>query len=68
MSQFRFDARSLGRSAKRLLQQRLEREAMGDEAYNKMISHNDERGFRLFGAFYILLFAAVVCGAVWLGY
>ena len=41
---------------------------MGDEAYNKMISYNDERGFRLFGIFFILLFAAIVFGAVWLGY
>lgn len=68
MSQYRNNVKGLGPSAKRLLQQRLEREAMGEEAYNKMISYNDERGFRLFGIFFILLFAAIVFGAVWLGY
>ena len=68
MSRYRSETRSHGPSAKRLLQQRLEREAMGDEAYKKMISYNHERGFRLFGIFFIALFAAIVFGFAWLGY
>ena len=68
MSQYRNDVKNLGQSAKRLLQQRLEREAMGEEAYKKMTSYNDERGFRLFGIFFIALFAAIAFGFAWLGY
>lgn len=53
--------------AKRQLRQRLERQEMGDEAYEKMISHSDDGAFKIFGALYILGFAVIVGVVVWLG-
>lgn len=54
--------------ARRLLDERLAREEMGDEAYDKMVSHNDGRAFELFGVAFIVLFAGVVLAVTWLGY
>lgn len=54
--------------ARRLLDERLAREEMGDEAYEKMVSHNDGRAFELFGIVFIVLFAVVVFAVTWLGY
>lgn len=54
--------------ARRLLRERLARKAMGDEAYDRMVSSHDDRGFKLFGAVFIALFAAAVLIMAWLGY
>jgi len=54
--------------AMRLLDERLAREEMGDEAYEKMVSHNDDRTFKIFGVAFIVLFAVVVFAVTWLGY
>ena len=56
-----------GRAA-RELRERLAREEMGDAAYAESRSQADERGFRIFGLVFILLFALVVLGVVLLGY
>ena len=52
--------------AKRLLREKLAREEMGDEAYEKMISHADDRSFKIFGVVFILLFGAAVLAITWL--
>ena len=54
--------------ARRKLRERRAREEVGDAAYDKAASYNDERAFRIFGIVFILLFAVVVFGAAWLGY
>ena len=54
--------------ARRLLDERLAREEMGDEAYEKMVSNNDDRAFKIFGVVSIVLFAVVVFAVTWLGY
>ena len=54
-----------GGEARKLLHDRLQREEMGDEAYEKMISHADDRAFKIFGVAFILVFAAVVLGVIW---
>lgn len=54
--------------ARRLLRERLEREHVGEEAYNKMISQYDDRPFKIFGILFVLAFAIVAFGAVWMGY
>ena len=54
--------------AKRLLQERLAREEMGDEAYDKMVSNHDDRAFKVFGVVFIALFAVAVLVVAWLGY
>ncbi|BCB20673.1 hypothetical protein [Bosea sp. ANAM02] len=54
--------------ARRLLRERLARKAMGDEAYDRMVSSHDDRDFKLFGAVFIALFAAAVLITAWLGY
>lgn len=54
--------------AARGLRERLARREMGDAAYEKAVSHAGDRTFRIFGAIFIVLFAVVVLGLVWLGY
>lgn len=54
--------------ARNLLNQRLTREEMGDEAYEKMIASNDDRSFKIFGMVFIAGFAAVILGVALLGY
>lgn len=54
--------------ARRLLDERLAREEMGDEAYEKIVSHNDDRAFKMFGVAFIVLLAVVVFAVTWLGY
>lgn len=54
--------------ARRLLDERLAREEMGDEAYEKMVSHNDDRAFKIFGVAFIVLFAVAVFAMTWLSY
>ena len=57
-----------GTDAKRLLSERLARKEMGEEAWKESVSHHDDRAFRRFGVVFIIVFAAVVLGAIWLGY
>jgi len=40
----------------------------GDAAYDKAVSYADDRSFKMFGVLFIVVFAAVVLGIVWLGY
>lgn len=54
--------------ARRQLRERLARQEMGDAAYEKMISQNGNRAFKLFGVMFIVVFAVVVLGVVGLGY
>ncbi len=53
--------------AARALQERLAREELGEAGYKKSLTHADSRSVRL-GIAFIVLFAAVVFGVVWLGY
>lgn len=50
-----------------MLREHLAREEMGDAAWEEMVSHHDDRAFKRFGLVFIVLFAAVVLGLVWLG-
>ena len=54
--------------AKRLLREKLAREEMGDEAYEKMVSHADDRSFKIFGVVFIAIFATAVVVIAWLGW
>ena len=68
MSQY-FKQMQHGRDkARRLLDERLAREEMGDAAYEKMVSHADDRAFRIFGIVFIVALGAVVLAITWLGY
>ena len=52
--------------ARRLLEERLAREEMGNDAYDKMISYNDDRAFKIFGVVFIALFGVFVLFLAWL--
>lgn len=54
--------------ARRLLDERLAREEMGDEAYDRMVANNGDRAFKIFGIVFICLFAGVVFIVTALGY
>jgi hypothetical protein len=54
--------------AARKLRERLARKELGDAAYEKSRSYADDRAFKIFGAVFIVVFAAVVLGVVLLGY
>ncbi len=54
--------------AKRLLNERLHRKEIGDAAYEKAISHADDRAFKRFGIVFIAVLGAVFVGMAWLGY
>ncbi len=54
--------------ARRGLQQRLEREEMGEAEYDKMVAQANNRGFTIFGIVFIIGFAIVAFGVTWLGY
>lgn len=68
MSQYYRQMQHGNDEARRLLDERLAREEMGDEAYEKMVSNNDDRAFKIFGVVSIVLFAVVVFAVTWLGY
>lgn len=68
MSQYYRQMQHGNDEARRLLDERLAREEMGDEAYEKMVSHNDDRAFKVFGVAFIVLFAVVVFAVTWLDY
>jgi len=54
--------------ARRGLQERLQREEMGDEAYERMIAKNGDGAFKKFGIVFIVVFGVIVFGAAWLGW
>jgi len=54
--------------ARRMLWERLARKELGDAAYDKALSYADDRSFKIFGVLFIVVFAAVVLGVVWMGY
>lgn len=63
-----YDQIKHGGDAAHQLQERLAREDMGDEAYDKARSCADDRSFRIFGVVFIVLLAAVVLAVTALGY
>lgn len=68
MSQYYKQMQHGGNEAISKLQERLAREEMGDEAYDKMVSNHDDRAFKVFGVVFIAFFAVAVLGVTWLGY
>ncbi len=68
MSGYRNQFRDGVGDAKRMLQERLARKELGDAAYDKAVSYADDRTFKIFGVLFIVVFAVVVLGVVWLGY
>jgi hypothetical protein len=54
--------------AARKLRERLARREMGDAAYDKSVSYADDRAFKRFGVMFIVVFAVVMLGVVWMGY
>lgn len=68
MSQYYKQVQHGSSDAKRLLQERLAREEIGDAAYDEAASYTDDRAFKAFGIVFIAVFALVVLGAVQLGY
>lgn len=68
MSQYYKQMQHGGNEARSKLQERLAREDMGDEAYDKMVSNNEDRAFKVFGVVFIAFFAVAVLVVAWLGY
>ncbi|MBX3567087.1 MAG: hypothetical protein KF914_03460 [Rhizobiaceae bacterium] len=68
MSQYYKQMQPASNDARSKLQQRLAREEMGDEAYDKMVAAHDDRAFKLFGVVFVALFGVAVLVVAWLGY
>lgn len=68
MSQYYKQMQHGSDEARRLLDERLARKEMGDEAYDNMVSNNGDRAFKIFGVVFICLFAGVVLAVTALGY
>ncbi len=68
MSRSKFDRLGIDGRARKLLQERFDREEMGDEAYERMTAQYDDRAFKKFGVVFIIAFGVVVSGIAWLGY
>lgn len=68
MSVYYKQMRERSSEAARGLRERLARKEIGDAAYDKAASYSDDRTFKIVGVVFIVLFAAVVLGVVWLGY
>jgi hypothetical protein len=68
MPHYRFDNDGYKSEARSGLSKRLQRQELGDEAYDRMIAKNDDGAFRKFGIVFIVVFTAVVFGAMWLGW
>jgi len=68
MPPYRFDGPGFDNEARRLLHERLQREEMGDEAYDRMIAKNRDGAFKKFGIVFIIAFGAIVFGVAWLGW
>ncbi len=60
MSQYYKQLQHGTNEAKKLLDERLAREEMGDDAYEKMVSNNDDRAFKILGVVFIALFGVLV--------
>ena len=56
------------RDAARKLQVRLAREEIGDAAYDKAVSYNDYRAFKIFGFVFIVGCAVAFFTVSWLGH
>jgi hypothetical protein len=56
------------RDARHQLNERLTREEIGDAAYDKAVSYNDYRAFKIFGFVFMVGFAVAVLAVTWLGY
>ena len=46
--------------ARRLLDERLARKEMGEKTYEKMVSNNEYRAFKIFGVVFIVMLAVTV--------
>jgi len=46
--------------ARRLLDERLARKEMGEKTYEKMVSNNEDRAFKIFGVVFIVMLAVTV--------
>lgn len=68
MSQHYHQMRHGGNEAKRLLQERLVREEMGDASYGKMVANYDDRTFKIVCAALLVIFGAAVFVVTGLGY
>lgn len=68
MANYRFDNHGFTGEARRGLDERLQREEMGDAAYDRMIAKHDDGPFKKFGIVFIIAFAAIAFAAVWLGW
>lgn len=68
MSRYYKQIRHGAGEAARGLRERLARKEMGDPAWKETVSHHDDRAFKRFGLVFIVAFALVVLGVVWLGY
>lgn len=54
--------------ARKALHDRLLREEIGDEDYQKLVSGTDDRPFKWFGLAFVLVLAVVFFGMTWLGF
>lgn len=68
MSQHYHQMRHSGTEAKRLLQERLAREEMGEMSYNMMVANHDDRTFKIVCAVLMVTFGAAVFIVTGLGY
>jgi len=68
MPSYKLDPQRFKNEARSGLHERLQREEMGDEAYERMIAKNGDGAFRKFGIVFIIAFAAIVFGVAWLGW
>ena len=55
-------------SARKALHDRLERERMGDKAYDEMLRSTRDRSFVVFGVIFIVVMALLVGGIALLGW
>ena len=68
MATEKLDSSGSGRDARRLLNERLQREEMGDEAYDRMIAENGDSAVRKFGIAFIVMLGLVVLVVTGLGW
>jgi hypothetical protein len=68
MATDRFNRDSYRNEARQLLNQRLQREEMGDEAYDRMVKENGEGAFRKFGIAFIIVFGVAILVIAWFGW